>query len=221
MSLKPGYLLVLSHNLRSRRQELGFSQKQFAKNVGLSYRLYQRLEAGDGNPTLGSLSNISKKFNIDLTELLRLRSLRINCPVEDFLSEFQQSFERAQFAVAVRTVDGLILWANTCTMQLHGVTPDQYPIHANDVLTPEAAKIFHEQLMCERLGIVHPYVNSAKHSDGKIVHMRYFPTLIYEKQKKTPKCTVVYLSDVHSYADEIYYHFSESLIRSVSPMLHV
>ncbi len=60
----------LARRLRERREHLGFSQETVAKAAYLSLRHYQRLEAGEGNPSLETICTLASVLKLRLLQLL-------------------------------------------------------------------------------------------------------------------------------------------------------
>lgn len=58
-----------SDNLKSLRQSLLLTQKEFSKRVGITPSTISAYEKGEKNPTLDTLIKISQEFNISLDEL--------------------------------------------------------------------------------------------------------------------------------------------------------
>lgn len=61
---------ALATNIRERRQAAGLSQEALAELTGLSQTWISRLETGDGNPTIETLTRVAKAFEINLSDLL-------------------------------------------------------------------------------------------------------------------------------------------------------
>lgn len=61
---------AFAKNLRQRRHAAGLSQIGLAELTGLSQTWISRLEAGDGNPTVGTLKRVANALKIQLPELL-------------------------------------------------------------------------------------------------------------------------------------------------------
>ena len=60
----------LVHNIRALRQEAGLSQAELADRVGVSQTWISRLELGQGNPTLNTLTRLPEAFDVRITDLL-------------------------------------------------------------------------------------------------------------------------------------------------------
>lgn len=58
------------NNLIILRKMNGLSQTELSDKIGVSLRKYQRLEAGEAEPTLSELHNISHSLNVDIVELI-------------------------------------------------------------------------------------------------------------------------------------------------------
>lgn len=60
---------ILGKNIRSRRNALKMSQEQVAEDMEISVSTYRRIEQGDANPELNTLSKIADYFETDLGSL--------------------------------------------------------------------------------------------------------------------------------------------------------
>ena len=60
----------LAQRLRDRREHLGLSQETVATAAALSLRHYQRLEAGEGNPSLETICTLASVLKLRLLQLL-------------------------------------------------------------------------------------------------------------------------------------------------------
>lgn len=57
-------------NLRTAREAAGMTQEEVAASAGVSVQLIRRIEAGTGNPTLGSLDAIATAVETDLASMI-------------------------------------------------------------------------------------------------------------------------------------------------------
>lgn len=64
-----------SKNMRKRRIELGLSQKELAKKVGVSFRTIQNYENKKTTPTSAVMEAISIALNISLNRMLGINEL--------------------------------------------------------------------------------------------------------------------------------------------------
>lgn len=60
----------LPKNLKSLRTESGLTQKQVAKELGITYQSYQAYELGLTLPTLQNFIKLCKLFDVSYEELL-------------------------------------------------------------------------------------------------------------------------------------------------------
>lgn len=60
----------LPKNLKSLRAESGLTQKQVAKELGITYQSYQAYELGLTLPTLQNFIKLCKLFDVSYEELL-------------------------------------------------------------------------------------------------------------------------------------------------------
>ncbi len=91
-----------SDNLKSLRQSLLLTQKEFSKRVGITPSTISAYEKGEKNPTLDTLIKISQEFNISLDELCGFnKNTHNNIPkVETYPEIFvllEQLYNLAQF----------------------------------------------------------------------------------------------------------------------------
>jgi DNA-binding XRE family transcriptional regulator len=56
--------LTLSEAVKAMREMTGLTQAQFAEHRGVSRRVIQDIESGNGNPTVESLNSIAKMFGL-------------------------------------------------------------------------------------------------------------------------------------------------------------
>jgi putative transcriptional regulator len=71
-------LKPLGERLRYLRLSKGLTQAQLANQIGKDQQAIQRLELGRANPSYLFLLEISKGLEIDITELVDLRSISKN-----------------------------------------------------------------------------------------------------------------------------------------------
>ncbi len=62
--------LIFISRLKALRQKTGWSQYRLAQESGLSREYLARLELGQQDPTLGTMTRIAKAFGIQVVELL-------------------------------------------------------------------------------------------------------------------------------------------------------
>lgn len=75
----PAALAAFGHSVRERRKaNLGISQEAFAHRCGISRTYVGKIEAGQRNPTLGTILCLAKVLNTPVSELLK--------PVDPFVS---------------------------------------------------------------------------------------------------------------------------------------
>lgn len=60
----------IGERIRTRRNELGASQRQVAATVGISYQQYQKYEVGDNRVSAAMLMRIARALSLDAADLL-------------------------------------------------------------------------------------------------------------------------------------------------------
>ncbi|MDR1019540.1 MAG: helix-turn-helix domain-containing protein [Synergistaceae bacterium] len=58
-----------NEQLIARRKNCGFTQEEVAKAVGISYRFYQKLEAGESNPNVVTAISIAELLKCNVSDL--------------------------------------------------------------------------------------------------------------------------------------------------------
>ena len=64
----------LAAQILTRRNQMKLSQEKLADQAGLSMALISELERGKGNPTVETLQNLARAFNISVMELIDYES---------------------------------------------------------------------------------------------------------------------------------------------------
>lgn len=57
-------------NVRARRKELGWTQAEVAKRLGISQATYANIESGRNTPTLEMVEKIARALNVGAVQLL-------------------------------------------------------------------------------------------------------------------------------------------------------
>jgi transcriptional regulator with XRE-family HTH domain len=60
---------LLARNIRQQREALGFTQEDAAHASGMAVRHYQKLEAGELNVTLRTLTKVAKALKCEVSDL--------------------------------------------------------------------------------------------------------------------------------------------------------
>lgn len=103
----------IAYNINYFRTKNNFTQEQVAKSAGISVRTYHSIEAGEGNPTLDTLSRIAGMFKTSVVALLRLCYININqTNIEEFFNSLKIKFEDYNGLVMYRTIEGEVIWGN-------------------------------------------------------------------------------------------------------------
>ena len=64
------YLVALGEKIKSLRKDLGYNQKQFAKEIGSNRGTIIRIENGTVNSTIGMLLTISDALRVEIKDLV-------------------------------------------------------------------------------------------------------------------------------------------------------
>lgn len=64
------YLIALGVKIKSLRKDLGFSQEEFAEEIGVNRGTIIRIESGTQNSTIGMLLTISDALRIEIKDLV-------------------------------------------------------------------------------------------------------------------------------------------------------
>jgi len=70
MPAKEPELLLLGQAIRKYREESGYSQDNFAYEVGLGRSYYGSLERGEINPSVMTLIKVTRALNIELSRVI-------------------------------------------------------------------------------------------------------------------------------------------------------
>jgi transcriptional regulator with XRE-family HTH domain len=66
-----GLIMLVSRNVKRLRYEAGLTATDAAKRGGMPLRTWQKIEKGDSNATLQSISKLSVALDVDAKELFR------------------------------------------------------------------------------------------------------------------------------------------------------
>ncbi|QDK37980.1 helix-turn-helix domain-containing protein [Bdellovibrio sp. NC01] len=123
----------IGYILRFYRRQKGLSQIDMAESLGVSSRNYQRLELGEVEPRLETLSRISKVLDISLSSLIRvtdsenlsigdLATANEQMQFRDLNLQTQSSDQDLQLAERLIAKDRLDLPTSELSAQLKGTT---------------------------------------------------------------------------------------------------
>ncbi len=215
MSMKNSNYLksTLSYITKYYRQKLELTQKAMADHCGLSFRLYQKIESGNVNPTISTLDKIASSLQITLCRLLNLQFIKIKTTPEKYLDIFKETFEHQEIAVGIRDLEGVIIYGNMAAASLQ---KRDFSSRCDLLkhLTPEAAEVLKAQLQSEKNFMVQPYINS-NYLDGKLTYFRFHPCLVLPQKGKTPVFVVTYITLAEKESEKNYYTFCNLLINTV------
>lgn len=63
--------MTLGESLKRKRQDIGLTQEELAKNVGISRTYYADVEAGRYNPSLKVFKKLAKILDLDVNYLIK------------------------------------------------------------------------------------------------------------------------------------------------------
>lgn len=213
---------TLALNLRHLRNESGLSQKELAKKFGLSHRAIQDLEASKGNPTLETLHILAAGFKVPIPSLLALDKLRLVEGDSHFLDRYKKIFNTADIAVAVRNLDGVVIWRNKKVDRVAQWKPSETtPLDLLDhhsPISPETRQILKQQLIAERHGVSLPYTVTILGARGReCTLLRCYPTIVLPYKGNSPYFTSVYLTPVSDDCTWNYYEYCNRLLEAREP----
>lgn len=184
------YFEIVRQNLKLYRDFSGLSQYAFAEKTLVSSRYYQKLESGEANPTIDILVKISTSLEISLDHLIRLNYLRIPKHIKSFIESIEPVFQKAEYSVGVRSLEGKFLWANDRVYEIHKDLKSESMIA--DYLPAESKDILAMELKSEKKMMPSPYLVKSKGTKGEEVYYKVFPTLLFEEKSKVPSMAITY-----------------------------
>lgn len=205
--------IPLSYNLRLYRQNLSKTQERMALDCGISLRLYQKLEAGNGNPTLSTLELISKFLKCNVSDLLRLNILRIIESKEQFIKKFETQFLKLNHPIYLQSLEGIILWKNESAQSILPNENQHTKLDLLNSLPDHSKKLLSVQLECERRGLNIPYINSHLNDPGKESFFRCYPTAILPMKGSNPYFSAVFSIPTREDNEALYYQFCYKLLK--------
>ena len=206
---------ILAYNLKHLRSAQEATQEEVVHSMGISARTYQDLEAGTGNPTLETLSHLSRYFRSPVSALLRLNSIRLTGSEVEFFSKIKAVFLDEELGFLIRSFEGFALWGNRVIAKVanHDVTTT--PLNLFDIKSEEARGILKAQIEAEKNGIIQPYLNTSKKPSGEVIYFRIYPTLVFPRLGTNPLFSATYMTTVESDTEARYFRFCESLLKCV------
>jgi transcriptional regulator with XRE-family HTH domain len=206
-------LKVLAHNIHLNRMELSLTQSEAAKKANLSLRQYQKIEAGNANPTVETLCQLGLAFDATADELLRVKKIRTVSTPDKYVEDFRSKFESESVAAAVRTLTGVLMWGNHMRKNIDKLVPNDEPVDLMKVLKGPALEIFRTQLMCEQQGLALTYMNFfTDRVTGESAIKRMYPTLVLPESGVRPMFTAVYITSPESDTSANYYRFCSRML---------
>lgn len=92
-------LLLLGERLRTRRNELGFTQEYMAEEAGISLRFYQMVERGEKSVSLSTLIRLSQIMSISIDYLVFGNLAALKNPITDALEGLTQQQREDALAI--------------------------------------------------------------------------------------------------------------------------
>ncbi len=207
---------TLATNLKHYRSELGLSQKEVAAQSQVSYRLVQELEAAAGNPTIATLVQIATLFRVTVNTLLELRFLRLAENDGDFIERYKMFFKTAKISVALRSLNGVVIWGNSHFSKLHGngLCFEKGLVDVFDFYSAESRGVLRQQHATERMGHAAPYTVAYERSKDERLYARCYPTLILPHKGRMAAFTSVYKTEMSEDCTLNYYEYCKLLLSS-------
>ncbi len=204
----------LSYNLKFLRKSASLTQEAMAKKSGLSYRLYQKLEQGLGNPTLHTITKISQAFEVTISNLIQLHQIRLEHDEDQFVEKFKKFFTDSKHSAGIRTTEGHVIWGNKM-LQTRLNRQQGHGLDLKKNFIGEYKTLFQFQLECERNGIILPYLSAIPDNDGKMEIKRWYPTLIHPKSGLEARMVAVYMIDPLEDTQKGYYRYCQTLLNCI------
>ena len=89
-------LTLLGNRIRDARKECGLTQKELAKQTGLSTKTVQDVEKGRKNPTYETLMRLICRLGISPDTVFHLQNLTSKQEIQYFLEDFQSCGPKGQ-----------------------------------------------------------------------------------------------------------------------------
>ena len=211
--------LLISYNIKFYRTELGLSQEDLARSANLSRRSLQLIEAGEGNPTLESLISLADFLKVGLSRLVALRACRLNEDFPEFLKRFTDKFDSSKNMIGIRTVDGLVIWANQAVSD-HWNGKISYPFNIKSLVESNRLNegILNAQLGSEQNGHAWPYLSECSVDPSKSSQFyRVHPILVYPKSGSAPRWTAAFSQTIEEQSEEAFCEFIAKFLDLIFP----
>lgn len=161
---------ALSNRLKFLRQEIGISQKECAKKLGVDPSKYNKWENGKSNPDYDSLIMIAEFYSCSIDYLLGVDEYRNKAEIvdtRDELNEHAQLFGDLfeTYRKKFLRLDSLIL---ICHLIAQGVSDDEEEVRLFDILHDFICRLL--ALYCARYGTYLPdYIENCETEKGKAI----------------------------------------------------
>lgn len=100
-------LLLFGERLRSKRNELSFTQEYVADKIGISLRFYQMIERGEKSVSLDTLIKLSRTLTISIDYLLFGSVASFESPVAEVINGLSPRQREDAYQI-------LRIYANAC-----------------------------------------------------------------------------------------------------------
>lgn len=201
---------ILAYNIRERRKILGETQEYVAEKAGISYRAYQSLESGRGNPSIKTLEALASFYKLTVSRLFELTMVRTQ-HLHFFALQIKKNFADAKSAVYMWDMEGTILWGNHAYREITGIT-DVFPFDMMRRLSPPLKEIFRCHLDAQKRGLVHPLVKIIEAKDGDRQMIRTYGIIVCEKNYSYPTINIGHASPSSSDSEAFHYDFCEKIL---------
>lgn len=208
--------LIIKNKLETQRSLFGLTQKQMSEKLGISFRLYSKLEKGNANPTAYTIGQICQGPSVTCCHLLSFDSLRTKLAPDEFIKQMGIVFDNANYGVFIRDTESNLKYANNEALRIGGLKEynnEKKDLKLLGLLESDASSILRDQLSLESKGIALPY--SCPHSSqvtGEKYILRLTPMLIYPLKGRISYYSVLFLVKGDDVNPNAYYDFCKKMM---------
>lgn len=207
---------ILASNLVFLRNQRGLSQFEITKKSKVSLRLYQLLEAGQGNPSLETLCALAFTLQVNVSRLIYFCTLRLKTEPIVFIENYKETFAGKRYHSALRTIHGEFIWMNKNTPLLF--SKESLLDHSESLLNlqpPTMSDLLQVQIDAEKLGMFMPYYlyyqSDKLETQGQ--YWSFYPIAVFPNQGKKPALFALYLNRHGINTDSNYYDYCANLLK--------